>query len=101
MENLPNLAYASARERRELLQEVLLKNEEAAGIEIGDDADNSIGRGGSLYKKARSKAMRGEGSLAGLAGGEDMAYMEYSTKAKDLKEHHPLIRKMYYKNLKR
>lgn len=45
--------------------------------------------------------MRGEGSLAGLAGGEDMAYMEYSTKAKDLKEHHPLIRKMYYKNLKR
>lgn len=99
MENLPNLAYASARERRELLQEVLLKNEEAAGIEIGDDADNSIGRGGKLYKK--SKAMRGEGSLAGLAGGEDMAYMEYSTKAKDLKEHHPLIRKMYYKNLKR
>lgn len=102
MENLPNLAYASARERRELLQEVLLKNEEAAGIEIGDDADNSIGRGGNAHKKMRSKAMRGEGSLAGLAGGEDMAYMEYSTnKNKDLKEHHPLIRKMYYKNLKK
>ncbi|CCH62823.1 hypothetical protein TBLA_0I01650 [Henningerozyma blattae CBS 6284] len=102
MENLPNLAYSSARERRELLQEVLLKNEEAAGIEIGDDADNSIGRGGNAHKKMRSKAVRGEGSLAGLAGGEDMAYMEYSTnKNKDLKEHHPLIRKMYYKNLKK
>ncbi|CAL9734855.1 general transcription and DNA repair factor IIH helicase subunit XPB [Monosporozyma servazzii] len=102
MENLPNLAYASARERRELLQEVLLKNEEAAGIEIGDDADNSIGRGGNIHKRLKSKAMRGEGSLAGLAGGEDMAYMEYSTnKNKELKEHHPLIRKMYYNNLKK
>ncbi|QLG74083.1 hypothetical protein HG535_0F05950 [Zygotorulaspora mrakii] len=102
MENLPNLAYSSPRERRELLQEVLLKNEEAAGIEVGDDADNTIGRGSNAYKKAKSKAVRGEGSLAGLAGGEDMAYMEYSTnKNKELKEHHPLIRKMYYKNLKK
>lgn len=102
MENLPNLAYASARERRELLQEVLLKNEEAAGIEIGDDADSSIGRGGNSHKRLKSKAFRGEGSLAGLAGGEDMAYMEYTTnKNKDLKEHHPLIRKMYYKNIRK
>lgn len=97
MESLPNLAYASARERRELLQEVLLKNEEAAGLEVGDDADNSIGRGSNIHKRFKSKAVRGEGSLAGLAGGEDMAYMEYSSKSKDLKEHHPLIRKMYYK----
>ncbi|SMN17906.1 similar to Saccharomyces cerevisiae YIL143C SSL2 Component of the holoenzyme form of RNA polymerase transcription factor TFIIH [Maudiozyma saulgeensis] len=102
MENLPNLAYASARERRELLQEVLLKNEEAAGLEVGDDADNSIGRGSNIHKRFKSKAVRGEGSLAGLAGGEDMAYMEYSTnKNKELKEHHPLIRKMYYNNLKK
>lgn len=101
MESLPNLAYSSARERRELLQEVLLKNEEAAGIEIGDDADNVVGRG-SMTKKSKSKAVKGESSLSGLAGGEDMAYMEYSTnRNKDLKDHHPLIRKMYYKNLKR
>ncbi|CCE63123.1 hypothetical protein TPHA_0E00270 [Tetrapisispora phaffii CBS 4417] len=102
MELLPNLAYALARERRELLQEVLLKNEEAAGLEVGDDADNTIGRGGHSHKKGKSRIHRGEGSLAGLAGGEDMAYMEYSTnKNKELKEHHPLIRKMYYKNLKK
>lgn len=101
METLPNLAYASARERRELLQEVLLKNEEAAGIEVGDDADNSIGRG-AMSKRFKSKAVRGEGSLSGLAGGEDMAYMEYTTnKNKEMREHHPLIRKMYYKNLKK
>ncbi|CAI4064361.1 hypothetical protein SKDZ_09G0280 [Saccharomyces kudriavzevii ZP591] len=102
MENIPNLAYASPRERRELLQEVLLKNEEAAGIEVGDDAENSVGRGSNGHKRFKSKAVRGEGSLAGLAGGEDMAYMEYTTnKNKELKEHHPLIRKMYYKNLKK
>ncbi|SCU94136.1 LANO_0E05820g1_1 [Lachancea nothofagi CBS 11611] len=102
METLPNLAYSTARERRELLQEVLLKNEEAAGIEIGDDADNSIGRGSQANKKAKSKAVRGEGSLSGLAGGEDMAYLEYSSnKNKDLRDHHPLIRKMYYRNLKK
>ncbi|SCW02192.1 LAFE_0F01002g1_1 [Lachancea fermentati] len=102
MESLPNLAYSTARERRELLQEVLLKNEEAAGIEIGDDADNTVGRGAHSNKRVKSKAVRGEGSLSGLAGGEDMAYLEYSSnKNKDLKDHHPLIRKMYYRNLKK
>ncbi|CUS24751.1 LAQU0S19e00804g1_1 [Lachancea quebecensis] len=102
MESLPNLTYSTARERRELLQEVLLKNEEAAGIEVGDDADNSVGRGAHANKKAKSKAVRGEGSLSGLAGGEDMAYVEYSSnRNKDLKEHHPMIRKLYYRNAKK
>ncbi|SCU83391.1 LAMI_0C03026g1_1 [Lachancea mirantina] len=102
MEKLPNLAYATARERRELLQEVLLKNEEAAGLEVGDDAENTIGRGLNTNKKIKSKAVRGEGSLSGLAGGEDMAYLEYSSnRNKELREHHPLIRKMYYKNAKK
>ncbi|CDR37648.1 CYFA0S01e14114g1_1 [Cyberlindnera fabianii] len=105
MENLPNLAYASARERRELLQEVLLKNEDAAGLEIGDDAESSVGRGNNVMKRSHNsgdrkkvKAQRTAGSLASLAGGEDMAYVEYSAnKNKELKEHHPLIQKMYYK----
>ncbi|CAH2353453.1 general transcription and DNA repair factor IIH helicase subunit XPB [[Candida] railenensis] len=102
MEQLPNLAYSSARERRELLQQVLLKNEDAAGVEIGDDIDTNF-----ISKERRQKleaanggsvASRTSGSLAGLAGGEDMAYIEYSkNKNKELKEHHPLIQKMYYK----
>ncbi|KAI0464589.1 DNA repair helicase RAD25 [Komagataella kurtzmanii] len=101
MESLPNLAYSSARERRELLQDVLLKNEDAAGIEAGEDSENMIG--GGVSKRVRfggqsSSATRTTGSLAGLAGGEDMAYVEYSrNKNKELKEHHPLIQKMYYK----
>jgi DNA excision repair protein ERCC-3 len=108
MENLPNLAYSSARERRELLQEVLLKNEDAAGLEVGDDADNSVGRGSNVTKRSHHKgkknikAQRTAGSLASLAGGEEMAYVEYgANRNKELKEHHPLIQKMYYKKGKK
>lgn len=100
MEQLPDLAYANTRERRELLQQVLLKNEDAAGVEIGDDeGTNFMPKDRQEYQA--SSASRTAGSLAGLAGGEDMAYMEYSkNKNKELKEHHPLIQKMYYKKKK-
>lgn len=101
MENLPDLAYATARERRELLQQVLLKNEDAAGVEVGDDEDTNFMP--KRLKQEASSASRSAGSLAGLAGGEDMAYIEYSkNKNKELREqhHHPLIQKMYYKKKK-
>ena len=98
MEQLPDLAYSSARERRELLQQVLLKNEDAAGVEIGDDEDTNFMPKNGRVKSEASNASRSAGSLAGLAGGEDMAYIEYSkNKNKELREHHPLIQKMYYK----
>lgn len=105
MSELPNLAYASLAERRELLQMVLLQNEDAAGLEAGDDADNFVGRGNTeVAKKAgKPKAKRTTGSLASLAGGEDMAYIEYNkNKNKELKKqsHHPLISKMYYNKKK-
>ncbi|ODV65331.1 DNA repair helicase rad25 [Hyphopichia burtonii NRRL Y-1933] len=98
MEQLPDLAYSTPRERRELLQQVLLKNEDAAGLEVGDDADtNFIPKDKRMKMESSSAASRTAGSLAGLAGGEDMAYIEYSkNKNKELKEHHPLIQKMYY-----
>lgn len=101
MEQLPDLAYASARERRELLQQVLLKNEDAAGVEIGDDEGTNFMPRSGKPKAESSNAARSAGSLAGLAGGEDMAYIEYSkNKNKELREHHPLIQKMYYKKKK-
>lgn len=100
MEQLPDLAYANTRERRELLQQVLLKNEDAAGVEIGDDEGTNFMPKDRLEYQG-SSASRTAGSLAGLAGGEDMAYIEYSkNKNKELKEHHPLIQKMYYKKKK-
>jgi DNA excision repair protein ERCC-3 len=101
MDSLTNLAYSSLSERRELLQMVLLQNEDAAGIEAGDDADNFVGRGTSTLKAPKAKAKRTVGSLASLAGGEDMAYIEYNkSKNKELKSHHPLINKMYYNKKK-
>lgn len=99
MEQLPDLAYATNRERRELLQQVLLKNEDAAGVEVGDDEGTNFAGKGPKFEG--SSASRTAGSLAGLAGGEDMAYIEYSkNKNKELREHHPLIQKMYYKKKK-
>lgn len=102
MDQLPNLAYSSLAERRELLQMVLLQNEDAAGIEAGDDADNFVGRGKDVTKgPVKSRAKRVNGSLASLAGGEDMAYVEYNrNKNKELKTHHSLINKLYYKKKK-
>lgn len=101
MEDLPDLAYASPKERRELLQEVLLKNEEAAGVEVGEDADNLIGHG--ISKRLKSSSVKNQASMAGLAGGEDMAYVEYSrSKNKEVEiSHHPFFEKNYYRRRKR
>lgn len=103
MEQLPGLAYSTARERRELLQEVLLQNEDAAGLEAGDDAENVVGRSSALAPKrhkaqAGSKANRIVGNLSALAGGEDMAYVEYNkSRNKDLmkKGGNNLVSKLY------
>lgn len=98
MENLKDLAYASLAERRDLLQDVLLQNEDAAGLERGDDADDAVGRGTSTIGKHRKQAnaKRTVGSLASLAGGEDMAYIEYNkSKNKEIKQHSSLISKLY------
>lgn len=94
MEKLPNLAYATLPDRKELLQLILLQNEDAAGIEIGDDAASGVG-------KNQARAKRVKGSLASLAGGEDMAYVEYNkSKNKELRKHNPLINKLYYSKKK-
>lgn len=103
MEELPNLAYSSARERRELLQEVLLQNEEMAGLEAGDDAENFVGRGSGVGKKAGKKGPGGKarrvvGSMSNLAGGDDMAYVEYNkSRNKELKASSSIINKLYKK----
>ncbi|CAN6667170.1 general transcription and DNA repair factor IIH helicase subunit XPB [Trichomonascus vanleenenianus] len=102
MSELPNLAYTSLSERRELLQEVLLQNEDAASLEAGDDADNSVGRGSRIIKRG-AKARRTTGSLASLAGGEDMAYIEQNkSRNKELKNNKgSFIQKLYTKKKKR
>ncbi|CAI8509303.1 unnamed protein product [Hanseniaspora opuntiae] len=135
LEKLPGLAYSTVRERRELLQEVLLKNEELGQIEMGEGEHARKAKGkkqlnqklikesGDTRVKKETQAtegemnvkiedndqvstVRNEATLAGLGGGEEMAYLEYDGAEKEdsgkpqngYVRHHPLIRKMYYKN---
>lgn len=106
IENLDGLAYASAAERRELLQEVMLQNETSAAVEeVTDDlfSERSGGSKGRTGKKAAAK--RSAATLSSLAGGEDMAYVEQNkSRNKQLKEkagHHPLFKKLERDRIKR
>ena len=96
IENLEGLAYATPAERRELLQEVMLQNESSADVEnVTDDLFSE--RSGGNRARAKPGVKRSAATLSGLAGGEDMAYIEYNkSRNKQLKEkqHHPLFRKL-------
>lgn len=95
MDQLSDLAYSTKEERRSLLLEVIQANEDAAGLEAGDDAENFVGRGQTSAPKPHAR--RAVGSLAGLAGGEDMAYKEVNrSRNKELKKHNPVIGKYLY-----
>ena len=82
IDRMPGLAYTSQQERVEVLQDVLLQGEEAGGVE--DIKDDLFSRPGHVRKKPGVR--RTAGTLAELAGGRDMAYIEYNkSKNKELK----------------
>ncbi|EDN02632.1 hypothetical protein HCAG_00496 [Histoplasma mississippiense (nom. inval.)] len=107
IENLEGLAYATPTERRELLQEVMLQNETSAAVEeVVDDLFSERSGGPKARGAAKKVAVkRSAATLSGLAGGEDMAYIEYNkSRNKQLKEkvgHHPLFKKIERDRLKR
>jgi DNA excision repair protein ERCC-3 len=106
IENLEGLAYATAAERRELLQEVMLQNETSAAVEeVVDDLFHDRAAGGRSRAAKKAAVKRSAATLSGLAGGEDMAYIEHNkSRNKQLKEkvgHHPLFKKMERDRLKR
>jgi DNA excision repair protein ERCC-3 len=101
IENLEGLAYATPAERRELLHEVMLQNEKSADVEhVIDDlfSDRSGGPRGGGAKARKGAVKRSAATLSGLAGGEDMAYVEYNKsrnkQLKDKAQHHPLFKKI-------
>ena len=103
IEDLPNLAYSSPAERRELLQEVMLQNETAAEAEsIEDDpwsrltGENKGRNKRAMIAKTAAGVKRTAGMLNDLSGGQDMAYIEYNkSRNKELKgKHNPLFKKM-------
>ncbi|EEP79056.1 DNA repair helicase RAD25 [Uncinocarpus reesii 1704] len=106
IEKMDGLAYSTAAERRELLQEVMLQNETSAAVEEVVDDLFSERSGGPRAKAAKKAAVkRSAATLSGLAGGEDMAYIETNkSRNKQLKEkvsHHPLFRKFEREKQKR
>ena len=109
MKEFPNLAYASEYDQRELLQNVLMQNADAANMDVyGDEFED----GGKSTPSSRvgtpkpgggggggSKAKRTSGNLASLAGGEGMAYQEANKNVNKTlkKDHHPLFKQLYKK----
>ena len=89
LESMPDLAFSTAQERRELLQDVLLQTEMSADVEkVQDDLfsvrqrANVGGVGNAVAKRpaggASGAARRIAGTLSELSGGQDMAYIEYN-----------------------
>ncbi|KAG4301974.1 hypothetical protein PCK1_001950 [Pneumocystis canis] len=103
IENMPNLAFSTPEEQRELLQEVLLQNEDAADIDKSDEKENYYDNFSKKSKKELynvSKVKRNIANLSSLSGGDDFAYIEYNKSAnKQLKDpvvfRNPIIKKFY------
>lgn len=97
IEKTPNLCFATAQERRELLLGLLddmAKNKSAAEYYREDEA---LKADGNLFNrkrrpaKVKNKAMvrRGAHLLADLSGGQDMAYVEQNKPARGQKKKAP------------
>ncbi|KAI5306255.1 DNA repair helicase RAD25 [Ascosphaera pollenicola] len=101
IENLENLAYATASERRELLEEVMLQNESSAGVEeVTDDLFNE--RTGTAGARKRGAVVRrNAATLSGLAGGENMAYIEQNKSRNKLLKERQAQTAPIFKKLKR
>lgn len=87
IENLPDLAFNTPHDRRELLQNVMLHNmdEEKFQEDVRDDLFHR--NDDKPRAKKKPNVRRTAGQLAGLAGGENMAYVEQNkSRNKDLKK---------------
>ncbi|UNI14197.1 DNA helicase [Purpureocillium takamizusanense] len=102
IEKTPGLAFATASERRELLQKVLVENESMEDEDPTDDLFHS----GTMGRK-KKKARRTAGTLGELSGGQDMAYIEQnkrvnqSLKKKNGKDSSAFFKKIGRENARR
>ncbi|RMZ07394.1 hypothetical protein D0860_05121 [Hortaea werneckii] len=91
IDRMPDLRFSTQEERMTLLTDVLLQSETAGEQEsIVDDlfSDKATFRkqGGAGGKKGGNGVKRQAGTLSSLAGGEDMAYLEYAKGSRSNKE---------------
>ncbi|GAB7347029.1 hypothetical protein MBLNU459_g3174t1 [Dothideomycetes sp. NU459] len=79
IERMPGLLYTTQLERVEMLSTVLMQGEEACGVEdIKDDLFSGRQFSKGTHHPKKSGVRRTAGSLAELAGGRTMAYIEYN-----------------------
>lgn len=76
IERTPDLAFATAAERRELLQRIIIDNEKQEGEEVDD-----MWHGKRAGKRKGAGVRRVAGTLGELSGGQDMAYVEQNKAA--------------------
>jgi DNA excision repair protein ERCC-3 len=93
MQNTPDLAFATAESRRELLQKVIIEVESKNWREEEEKESAGLMADGNLFygpdgkplrktaKKKGSGVKRTAGALKGLSGGQDMAYIEQNKSA--------------------
>ena len=98
IEKMPGLAFSTARERRELLQEVLVSQEKAEDEETDNLWDKTKGK----PQKRKPAVRRTAGTLGELSGGQDMAYVEQKKSAnKTLKKPKKAESSAFFKKLQR
>ncbi|KAG9230984.1 P-loop containing nucleoside triphosphate hydrolase protein [Amylocarpus encephaloides] len=105
-QNINDLAFSTPAERRELLQNILLANDdELDADDRGDDMYHARDGRAQANKKKKTMARRTAGALSELAGGQDMAYVEQNrSRNKDLKKKgpsNPFFKKMQRETEKR
>jgi DNA excision repair protein ERCC-3 len=99
IEKTPDLAFATAPERRELLQRTLVDNEKGAEEDV--ENDDLFGVKQSRGKK-KGGVRRTAGTLGELSGGHDMAYIEQNKAAnKTLKKNKKAEQSTFFKKIAR
>ncbi|KAI0023198.1 DNA repair helicase rad25 [Xylariomycetidae sp. FL0641] len=74
MEQMPGLVFSTPKDRRELLQKVVVDTESKRGeLDDGDPTDDLFYTAGARRRKG---VRRTAGTLGELSGGQDMAYIE-------------------------
>ncbi|PIA19041.1 DNA repair helicase rad25 [Coemansia reversa NRRL 1564] len=101
IEDCPDLVYGDVDSQKKLLHTVKMASESDAALEKEDTAP-----GGSKDAAGGSSVRRTTGSLKGLSGASNMAYMESSGRRgagngrratnREPVEHHPLFKRQYY-----
>ncbi|KAK3682673.1 P-loop containing nucleoside triphosphate hydrolase protein [Podospora appendiculata] len=98
IEKTPDLAFATAQERRELLQRTLVDNEK--GTEEDVENDDLFGKISSRGRKKGTR--RTAGTLGELSGAGDMAYMEQKKAAnRTLKKNIKAGQSLFFKKIGR